>query len=77
MIDDVLGNVLSWLYDFLLVCGDDFGSPAEYCKHFNNRFEVLKQSGFRVASAALRDNVMAEMVTRGHEDTNLYTELDI
>ena len=53
--EDVMGNYIENLFNFLMVKGDEYKSPSDYYDAFSTKWNVLWRSGFRVGSALLRE----------------------
>ena len=51
-------------------------SLSKYLKSFEHHFNVLKQSGFEIATEDLRDSFMNELDSRGQDLTTLHRILD-
>ena len=60
------------LYNFLMVKGDEYSSPSDYYDTFSTKWNVLWRSGFRVGSAILRDEMIAELMRRNLLGGDLY-----
>ena len=63
------------LYNFLMVKGDEYSSPSDYYDTFSTKWNVLWRSGFRVGSAILRDEMIAELMRRNLLGGDLYISL--
>ena len=72
VVNDVLNNVLEAMHNFMLVKGDEYLSLPKYLEAAKQRFDVLKESDFDMASEGLRDVYMAEMKSRGNIASDLY-----
>ena len=66
IVEDVAGNMVEDLHNFALVRGEEFHSLHKCLESSKNRFELLNQTGFELATEALRDDFMKELLNRGH-----------
>jgi len=73
--EDVLGNLMESLYNFLLIKGDDHESLWHYRETLAHRYSILKESGFDLATDNLRDECMDELLSRGRSESMLYKRL--
>ena len=76
MMDDAMGNLMTGIYDFLLLQGDDFNNPADFTKQFINWYEVAKRGGFLLVSGELRDKMIEEMDARNDILSDTYIALE-
>ena len=58
--NDVIGNLMESLYNYMLIKGDDYQTLPKYLEATEHRYEVLKETGFSLASESLRDAYMEE-----------------
>ena len=75
MVDDVLGNMLEAMCNYMHIRGDDFPILSKYLESTKQRIEVLKESGFDIASAGIRDLCMKELESREQDSTVLHRTL--
>ena len=60
-----MASMVEVLHNFILIKGDDFTSLSKHLESSEQRFDIIKQSYFEVASAGIRDSRMNELVSRG------------
>jgi len=72
---DVLGNLMESLYTLLMVRGEDYESFPKYFEVVNHRYNILKESGFDLATDNLRDTLMVELSNRGQSESQMYKRL--
>jgi len=73
--EDMLGNLMESLYNFLLIRGNDYNYLPKYLKVVEHRYNVLKELEFDLATDNLRDNFMAELMNQGQLKSQLYERL--
>ena len=76
MTDDVLGNMVEVVYNLLLIKGDEYQTLSKYLEATKQCLEVLKGSGFNMATNTLRDLYMGELASRNQDSTALYRSLN-
>ena len=72
VVNNVLGNVLEAMHNFMLIKGDKYLSMLKYLEAVKQRFNILKELGFNIASEGLRDVCIAEIKSRGNMSSDLY-----
>ena len=77
IVEDVLGNMLEALYNFVLIQGEEYDSLAKYLEVSNHQFTLLKQTGFKMATESLRDKYMKELMKRRQEKSEVYRRLQL
>jgi len=73
--EDVIGNMMESLYNFLMVRGEDYESVPKYFEVVNHRYTILKESGFDLATDSLRDTLIVELSNRGQSESHFYKRL--
>ena len=64
VVDDVIGNLIEGLCNFVLMRGEEYDALPRYLQAFEHKYEVLKGAGFNMANAVARDLHMDELVSR-------------
>ena len=65
VVDDVMGNLVERLHNFMLYWGEEYDSLSKYLKASENKFEILDKVEFYLVNNRLRDRYMVKLVSRG------------
>ena len=63
------------MYSYLFIKGDEYNLLSEYLEYLEQRYDVLKELWFNIASTKLRDAYLLELESRGQDATTLYRVL--
>ena len=75
VVDDVIGNLIEGIFNFVLIRGDDYDALPQYLKAYEHKYEVLCKAGYGLGNDKLRDLHMGELTSRGKEDSKVYKAL--
>ena len=72
VVNNMLGNVLEAMYNFIFIKDDKYLLLVKYLEIAKQQFDVLKESGFNMASKELRDAYIAEIKSCRNITSDLY-----
>ena len=75
VVDDVIGNLIEGLYNFVLMCGKEYDALPRYLQAFEHKYEVLSGASFNMANAVARDLHIEELVNRNQTNGKVYKSL--
>ena len=75
MVDNVIGNLIKGLFNFVLIWREEYDSLSKYLQAYEHWYEVLLGAGFHLSNEVLRDLYMSELLSHNLSKGRVYKSL--